>query len=110
MRETQSVEVCEDGYFNGNLGHVFIITAELLVLSLPMKQRRQLITVLNDSYAAINRRQNRNILARHTSSCNAAQQEKGARKLPHDVTLASTSHNTWVCISLWHLLLHCTPF
>lgn len=42
--------------------------------------------------------------------CNAAQQEKGARKLLHDVTLASTFHNTWVCISLWHLLLHCTPF
>lgn len=46
--ETQSVGVCEDGYFKDNLGHVFIITAVLLVLSLPMKQRKQLIRVLND--------------------------------------------------------------
>lgn len=35
--ETRSVGVCEDGYFNDSLGHVFIITAELLLLSLPMK-------------------------------------------------------------------------
>lgn len=46
--ETQSVGVCEDGYLKDNLGHVFIITAVLLVLSLPMKQRKQLIRVLND--------------------------------------------------------------